>query len=252
MFYDDAKRQLLGEKLSNRVSERGLNSFLDLYYLLKYGPGADEEWPNVMDALSVPETYFWREMAQVHNFVNEILPKYATAYPDRKLRLWCAACATGEEPLSIAMALNEAGWFRHHPLEIVATDASPAAIQKARSGVYRERSFRSLPAELREKYFIEVPGGQQIRSELSAKVTWGLANLIDAETVRRFANSQFVFCRNVFIYFSQPAIRQTVDLFARNMERPGYLFVGASESLLRLTNDFELQDAGEAFVYCLP
>lgn len=251
MYFDDGKRELLAEKLSSHVLERGFRSFLDFYYLLKYGPEAEREWPLMIDVLSVQETYFWREMTQVTALVNDIAPRYAATHPQRPLRIWCAACATGEEPLSIAMAFAEAGSLSRMDIEIQATDASQAAIAKARRGIYRERSFRSLPNALRQKYFSQTPNGWQIRPEIHSQIHWSVANLLNPSEVAAFVNVPFIFCRNVFIYFTDETITRAVDSFARGMKRPGYLFVGVSESLLRITDEFELQEAGDAFVYTL-
>lgn len=249
LFYDNGKSDLLTDKLSPLVVERGFNSFLDYYYMLKYDAGAEQEWKRVIDALSVPETFFWREMDQIRALVNVIVPQHFSSPGARPLRIWSAACATGEEPLSIAMALDEEGWFNRAPIEIYASDASEAAIARARRGIYRERSFRSLPPQLREKYFSEAQGGWRVAPSLHAKVRWSTANLMDEGAVASLATAPIIFCRNVFIYFSDGAIRKTVHLFAEHMPEPGYLFVAASESLLRLTTRVEFQEIGGAFVY---
>jgi chemotaxis protein methyltransferase CheR len=251
IYYDEGKRGLLADKLSAHVAERGFKSFLDYYYLLKYGPGAEEEWPYVIDALSVPETYFWREIGQIRTLVDQIVPEYAALHLPQPLTIWCAACASGEEPLTIAMALNEAGWFERLRIHIFASDASPAALAKAARGVYRDRSFRALPEALRVKYFTPCDSGLRIAADLHARVTWARVNLMHADEVASFASSPIIFCRNVFIYFSEQTIARTVRRFAESMQRPGYLFVGAAESLLKVTDDFELQEAGDAFVYVL-
>jgi chemotaxis protein methyltransferase CheR len=202
-----------------------------------------------MDALSVQETYFWREMDQVRALVEVIVPEYFSTNRSRPLRIWSAACATGEEPLSIAMALNEEGWFDRAKIEIYASDASAAAINRARRGIYRERSFRSLPPHLRQKYFSEEQGGSRVAPGLHARINWAAVNLMDESAVSKFAASHVIFCRNVFIYFSEEAIRKTVRLFAERMPERGYLCVAASESLLRLTTMFQFQEIGGAFVY---
>lgn len=252
LYYDREKRDLLAEKLSPLAHRRGFGSFLDFYYLLKYGPDAEEEWPHVIDALSVPETYFWREMGQIHALAAELLPQYVKRVPLDPIRLWCAACATGEEPLTIAMMLAETGWLDRADIQIHASDASPAALAKARTGIYRERSFRALPEHLREKYFTPVTGGGwQVSAELSSRITWSCANLVEPSQVAPLARVPIIFCRNVFIYFAEETIARTIRLFAEGMLRPGYLCVGASESLLKLTDDFELVEAGDAFVYAL-
>ena len=249
LFYDNGKSDLLTDKLSPLVIERGFNSFLDYYYLLKYELDADDEWERIIDALSVQETFFWREIDQVKALVDHLVPEYFSTPRAQPLRIWSAACATGEEPLSIAMALDEKGWFERAPIEIYATDASRAAIARARSGLYRERSFRTLTPSLRAKYFREEQGAWRVVPELHAKVNWAVANLRSDAEVTMLATAAVIFCRNVFIYFSEDAIRKTVQLFASRMPVPGYLFVAASESLLRLTTDFQFQELGGAFVY---
>lgn len=249
LFYDNGKNDMLTDKLSPLVVERGFSSFLDYYYLLKYDAGAGQEWKRVMDALSVQETFFWREMDQVRALVGVIVPQHFSNPRTQTLRIWSAACATGEEPLSIAMALNEEGWFERASIEIYASDASAAAIEKARRGIYRERSFRNLPPHLREKYFSEEQGASRVTPSLHSRIKWANANLMDEADVAIFATAPIIFCRNVFIYFSDDTIRKTVRLFSERMPAPGYLFVAASESLLRLTTQLQFQEIGGAFVY---
>ncbi len=250
VYYDSSKHDILADRLSPRLFEQGLDSFLDYYYLLKYDLKAEEEWKYVVDALAVLETFFYREFDQIQALVDVLVPAYFARNSKETLRIWSAACATGEEPLTIAIALNEAGYFHRFPIEIYATDASNKAILKAKQGIYRERSFRNFSVELRSKYFQEIePGNWQIYPEIFNKIKWGTVNLIVPSQVNLFANSSMIFCRNVFIYFSEKAIRQTVKLFAEKMPVPGYLFVGASESLLKLSNDFTLQEINGAFVY---
>ena len=251
VFFDNGKAELLTDKLSPLVIERGFTSFLDYYYLLKYDEAAQDEWRNVMNALSVPETYFWREIDQVRALVDVILPQWFKAHGREPLKIWSAACATGEEPLTIAMALEEAGWFDRATIEIHASDASSSAIEKARRGVYRERSFRNLSPELRDKYFTREGATAlwRVRKDLHARVGWRVVNLMDEEDVAVPAAAHVIFCRNVFIYFSESSISKTVRSFARHIRPPGYLFVGTSESLLRLTAEFNLEEINDAFVY---
>ncbi|MGV3486807.1 MAG: CheR family methyltransferase [Planctomycetaceae bacterium] len=251
LHYDVAKRDLLAEKLSPLAVACGFSSFLDYYYLLKYGPDADQHWPSVVDALSVQETYFWREMSQVHALVDTLIPRFMAESPNQQIRIWCAACATGEEPLTIAIALAEAGWWDRAEIQILASDASGAALTKARNNRFRERSFRSLPLRLRDKYFTCDGDDWQAKTELFSRITWAQANLVEATDVQPLVHAQFVFCRNVFIYFAEETITRTLQLFSQGMVRPGYLFVGAAESLLKLTDEFELTEVGDAFLYAL-
>ena len=247
IYYDHTRYETILDKLLPLVRARDHYSFLDYYYLLKYNVEERAEWLKVMDALSVQETYFWREMDQIRALIDLIIPQWF-AQKRGPLRIWSAACASGEEPYTLAIALQEAGWGQH-PIEIVASDASQAALSKAAQGIYRERSFRSLPPALREKYFQPVSEGRKIDPAIMARVQFSRANLMQLEHVVSLAKSPIIFCRNVFIYFSSDTIRRTVQTFARSMPFPGYLFVGTSESLLKLTDQFELQEIGNAFTY---
>ncbi len=247
-YFDANRLDMLLEKLEPLARERKCRSFLDYYYLLKFDGDSLGEWTRVMDALSVQETYFWREMDQIHALAEIIVPAWF-AKTSAPLRIWSAACATGEEPFTIAMALEEAGCYRRGPIEIVASDASASALEKARRGTYRERSFRSLPEPLRAKYFQAVPQGWAISPQILVRVRFQRANLVAPSETALLAQSPVIFCRNVFIYFSPAAITRTVDHFADRMPENGRLFVGLSESLLRLTNRFDLEEIGKAFVY---
>src|SRR5689334_23540524 len=249
MFFDNGKSDLLIDKLSPLVIERGFSSYLDYYYLLKYDASARSEWQNVMNALSVQETYLWREMDQVRALVQTLVPQWHARHSSAPLRIWSAACATGEEPLTIAIALNEAGWFEKAPIEIFASDASSKAIARSEAGVYRERAFRNLPAHLREQYFDAEGSDWRVKRELHSRIQWRMANLMDESEIAPLANADFIFCRNVFIYFSEAAIGRVVRSFARFMRPPGFLFVGAAESLLRMTTEFNLTEVDDAFVY---
>jgi chemotaxis protein methyltransferase CheR len=251
LFFDNGRGALFAERMAPLVVERGFRSFLDLYYLLKYDEaGSKQGWRQVLDALSVPETYFWREIDQIKAIVCRVVPELVRRWPRTPLRIWSAPCATGEEPLTIAMALNEAGWFDRAAIEIHAGDGSPAAIARARLGRYRPRSMRVLPEALRDRYFVADGDTFVARAELSRRISsWSVINLMDREEIAPFARSPIVFCRNAFIYFSPRAIRQVVDTLAALMPTPGYLCVGASESLLNVTTAFALQEIDRAFVY---
>lgn len=248
IYFETDRFDTLLDKLRDRVVANQCQSYLEYYYLLKYEERGPAEWLRVMDAFSVQETYFWREPAQIHALVDFIVPAWFK-HGTRPLRIWSAACASGEEPYTLAIALREAGWGEH-PISIHASDASEVALERARTAIYRERSFRNLAPALREKYFEPAsPEGSRLRRDLLLPISFQRANIVVPAEIATLATAPVVFCRNVFIYFSPDAIRRTVASYAERMPDGGHLFVGASESLLKLNTDFELREIADAFVY---
>jgi len=248
LFYEPVQFDQVADRLAPLVVERGLASFMDYYYLLKYTDDP-AEWGRVMDALAVPETYFWRENDQMRAVVELVVPALIEERRGRPLHIWSVPCAGGEEPLTLAMMLDEAGWFDRAPIRIFGSDASRAAVERAERGRYGARAFRNLSPALREKYFTQAGDHWIVNPSLRQRVAYDLVNLVAPDEVARHAAAPIVFCRNVFIYFSEQSIRRTLDAMSRHMPDPAYLCVGASESLLRLRTAFELEEIGGAFVY---
>jgi len=248
LMYEPHQFDQVADRLSPLIVGRGLGSFMDYYYLLKYSAEPDE-WLRVIDALAVQETYFWREIDQLRAVVECVVPQLVKTLNGRPLRIWSIPCATGEEPLTIAMLLAEAGWFDRAPIELLASDASPGAIDRARTGRYTQRSFRNLPTAVRDKYFVPHDGYWTVVPDLQERVSYDIVNLMAEEQVARHASTPVIFCRNVFIYFSDRSMRRALGVFERLMPSPGYLCVAAAESLLRRTSVFELEEIGGAFMY---
>jgi len=249
VFFGDERRDQLADKLSDLVASLGMTSFLDYYYLLRYDAEREQHWISLMDRLAVPETYFWRQPEQIRAFAQIVAPEHLAAHPGRPLRVWSAACCSGEEPISLAIALDQEGLLDRMPIEIVASDASQALVERARRGIYGERSFRSLPPELWARYF--QPHGERWRADpkVHDRIRWTTANLVDSSAVRALAAVDVIFCRNVFIYFADETITRVTQSFAEGLAADGRLFLGASESLTRLETAFELTELGSAFVY---
>lgn len=255
IHYDDGQLDLLRDKIAPLAIERGFDSLLDYYYLLKYDAGARQEWDRVFDTLSVQETYFWREADQFEALTSAIIPRLLAARRTQPIRIWSVPCASGEEPLSIAMALQEAGWFARAAIEIHASDASGSALARAARRRYGRRSFRQLPDDLRDRYFTRDGDQEQwiVSAALFDRVTtWTRVNLMQPGEAALLGGSDVIFCRNLFIYFTPQGVRDAAARLAQWMPSPGFLCVGAAESLLRTGAGFELQDIGGAYVYVKP
>jgi len=246
LHYGPNDRELFAEKVSARAVEQGFDTLLDYYYFMRYDPGGDEELTRLIDTLTVHETYFFRECDQLVWLVDRFLaPRIAAG---KRPRVWSAACATGEEPLTLAMLLAERGLG--DAVEIVATDISERALARAREGVYPPRSLRhSPPPPMAARYLREVGGRLSVAREVHRTVAWGKLNLIAPDEVAALGSFDAVVCRNVLIYFNDARAQEVVGNLSSRLGPDGVLLVGVSESLLRLGSSLECEEQGGIFVY---
>ena len=166
------------------------------------------------------------------------------------MRIWSAGCSSGEEPYSIAMLLQEAGYYRDATFEIFASDINQAVLSKARRGQYRENAFRATDPGLREKYFTrDADGSWRISDEIRNRVSFGRLNLYDEARVSLLGHLDIIFCRNVIIYFDDSSKRVVVGNFYNRLVEGGYLLLGHSESLISLSTQFKLRHLKNDMVY---
>jgi chemotaxis protein methyltransferase CheR len=250
LFYENGMRDLALDKLVPLMAERGINSALDYYYFLKYGQESETEWRRVETALAVNETYFWREFRQIEAAVAYLLPRLFKDNMGRNIRIWHAACATGEEPYTLVMAMYEANLVDNIPVEIFASDINSKALAHARAAIYPKRSFRAMEQRIKEKYFTPQDKDRyQLVDKIREKVEFFHMNLLDLERMQRIKSVDIIFCRNAFIYFSPDSTKKVIDGFYDILNNPGYLFVAAAESLLKFGTRFELVEIKGAFGY---
>jgi chemotaxis protein methyltransferase CheR len=235
--------RLIVNKLSGRVKQSSCKSFLEYYHLLMSGgAAADEEWRQVVAILAKSKSGFFRHSRAVRALVDVALPQLPPISPEKPLQIWSAGCSTGEEPISIAMALNEAGWLERAPIEIHASDASYVVIERAMNGLYSESRISQLDVHMRDKYFKREQAGWRVVPELQKLINWKVANLMIQNEVADLAQSHVIFCQNVFIYFTEAAICKTLRVLARFMPAGAYLFSDSGEyftGLVSSTNSFE-------------
>ncbi|HYJ10680.1 MAG TPA: CheR family methyltransferase, partial [Polyangiaceae bacterium] len=228
LFFVAADSDILAEKVSPRALEAGFESLLDYYYYLRYDPGAPQELERLAEVLAVHETYVGRELDQLTALVSTLIPRLLALRP--RVRLWSAACSTGEEPLTVAGLLNDRDLLPR--VEIVASDLSQRVLDIARRGTFSGRSLRALP--LAASGWLEFDGPvARARSELLRSVSFQQVNLTDRDAVRRMGQVDVVVCRNVLIYFRDATIKAVVESLVEALNPGGYLLIGASESLLR-------------------
>lgn len=236
---DDAS--VLADKLTPRALERGFDSLLDYYYFLRYDERSADELDALADALVVNETFFFREVDQLGVLADILVAR------GRRSRVWCAACSTGEEPSTLAMLLSERGHLDQ--VEILATDVSQRALSRARAGVYRGRSLRSLPEAYAQRFFTREEDSLRLVPLIRGAIQYRQVNLLDELTVRSLGAFDAILCRNVLIYFHDDLVRRLAQSLAQRLNVGGLLLVGASESLLRFGTSLACIERGGVFLY---
>ena len=250
MWFADNSKYLLQKRLSPRARELNFDSFQKYFYFLQYDPRADTEFDQIYDLVTTNETYFFREPAQLAAFTEEIVPDILTRKGVKKIRIWSAGCSSGEEPYSIAMLLQEAGWYGKAQFEIFASDINQQVLSKARRGQYRENAFRATDPAVRDRYFTrEADGSWRISDEIRNRISFGRLNLYDEPRVSLLGHLDVVFCRNVIIYFDDSSKKIVVTNFYNRLVEGGYLLLGHSESLISLSTQFKLRHLKNDMVY---
>jgi len=246
LWYGLSDKALLESKLSARMLELGVDSALDYYYLLRYDDPAGSELALLTESLVVNETYFFREYDQLQVVLARFVEPLARAR--RKPRVWCAACATGEEPYTIAFWLAERGLLDH--VQLMASDVSDRVLAVARAGQYRARSLRQVPADVDPwRWLCRAGDTWVVDPEICAAIEWRRVNLMEESAVIAMGSVDVIICRNVLIYFRDDVVRRTVRWLADRLLPGGLLLVGVTESPLRLGTDLVCQEHGRAFVY---
>ncbi|EYF03994.1 CheR family methyltransferase [Chondromyces apiculatus] len=246
IHYGEEILDLFVEKLSRRLALSGHESALDYYYFLRYDPGGRVELDALIDTLVVGETYLFREVDQLEVLCDQILAP-AVARGERP-RVWSAACATGEEPLTLAMLLDRRGLTGR--VDLVASDISNAALDRARRGDLSRRAVRStFPETYRHWLRTDTSGATHARPELVDTITFRRVNLAEPAEVKALGAFDAVICRNVLIYFSDATTRSVVTSLHDALVPGGFLLVGASESLLRLGTMLTCEERGGVFFY---
>jgi len=231
------KKTLLSNRLRRRLRQTGIKDFDDYYAHLKRLPPRDPEWDAFLQEITTHETYLFRDEVQWRWFQQEYLPQCASA-PPQALRIWSAACSTGDEPVTIACAAAACLPQSHQrKVSILGTDIGMGALEQARTGVFGERAMRLVPEEHRRRFFTKAKDAQvwQAKPVLMQMIAFRAHNLMEPLRETPF---DVVFLKNVMIYFDNASKKQVVHNL-RAMIRPGGLLVaGAAEGVADLVKDY--------------
>jgi chemotaxis protein methyltransferase CheR len=234
------KQYLVESRLLPVARRAGMPGLTELVQELRRGAKAEPLIVNVVEAMMTNESFFFRDKIPFEQFRNGIMPELIAARTaSKRIRIWCAAASTGQEPYSLAMCLKEmsstiAGWR----IEIIATDLSSDVLEKARAGIYSQFEVqRGLPIQLLVKYFSQIGDTWQIAPDIRAMVHFRPLNLL--ADFSHLGTFDVVFCRNVLIYFDQETKTGVLERIARIIDRAGYLALGAAETVVGLTESLK-------------
>lgn len=248
--FEDKKAYFLNKRVAKRVEQLGLDDIDAYLFVLAYSDGDGKEMQELANLVTTNETYMFREFEQLTSFADFCLPEViGNRGANKRLRIWCAGCSSGEEAYTLAIIVREVfpqskGW----DIEITATDIDENVLQMARTAVYGHRSVKDVPDSY-TTHLLPTVMGFRVHPETARLVKVRKLNLHDAVQMKAMRDYDFIFCRNVLIYFDDESRRQVLNNFYNALNPGGYIFLGHSESVGRITSAFRLKRAEGHLLY---
>jgi chemotaxis protein methyltransferase CheR len=253
MIFTEAKRYYVERRVNERMAATGSQTFASYFARLRIN--AEEENEHFVNALTVNETYFYREEHQLTCLTTDLLAeRVREKRAGDAIRIWSVPCSTGEEPFSVAIWLLE-NWplVDNYEIEIVGSDIDTRVLEHARQGVFGKRSLMRLSSDLVEKYFSPMADEKwRILGELLNSVQFSTANIVESSETRGFGRFDVIFCRNVLIYFDDASRRVAAENLYENLLPGGFICLGHTESMSRISPLFEVRQFSDAIVYQRP
>ena len=254
IFFSESKQYFLENRLSKRMADLKLKTYSDYLSMLQ-GFQGPVELKHLFVEITTNETSFWRNPPQIEAFQNIVLPEAARLARERgqsRLRIWSAACSSGEEPYTLAMICQDLkdSILRGLSVEILGTDISEKVLAQAGDAVYNSYTLRNLTPEQLLRHF--VPLGKdlfQVKPDVRRFVSLRHFNLVDYPAYRQLGTFDVIFCRNVLIYFDEAVKAQVLKGFHDLLHSRAHLLVGHSESIHAFNTGFELLHFSKAMGY---
>jgi chemotaxis protein methyltransferase CheR len=252
--FEDSKRYFVDKRLIERIEETGHDSFRSYFIALRF-EASGGELQELVNTMTVNETYFFRETYQFDCLVNDMLDEIVRhRRPGSRIRIWSIPSSTGEEPYSIAIYLLER-WRRidDFEVEILSSDIDTTVLAAAERGIYSPRSVGQLPKPYLEKYFKKQRDGDYaISRDLVSAVDFSRVNLNEPADTRRFRDIDVIFCRNLLIYFDDLSRRTAAEAMFDALSPGGFVCLGHSESMSRISSLYSVRRFPDAMVYQKP
>jgi len=254
ILFDESKRYFVDRRIIERMKATGYDNFKSYFIAIKYDISG-KELQNLINALTVNETYFFREEYQFQAMVENMLPEITSRKkPGERVRIFSIPSSTGEEPYSIALYLLEY-WkdIDKWDIEIVSSDIDTNVLEAAKQGVYSSRSVQNLPKPILQKYFTPLKDGYyKITDDLINAIEFKKANIVNSIEMLKFRNFDIVFCRNLLIYFDDLSRKKAAENLYNAMNPGGFICLGHAESMSRISSIFEVRRFPKAIVYQKP
>jgi chemotaxis protein methyltransferase CheR len=245
IYFQDNKKYLLESRLQKRISYLGLKTFEEYFSFVNDSIKGSQEKKYLYEAITINETFFFRNQPQFDAIINNILPdliQRKRVLGQRKIKIWSAASSSGEEAYTIAIILKDIikPKYPEFEFEIVGTDINTAVVETAKKGLYKEYSIRQTPPYYLKKYFVRVDNAFQLNPDIVNAVTFKNMNLYDEFAMKSMFGFDLIMCANVLIYFDFESKVKVVSRLYDSMNTGGYLFIGYSETLHGISKAFKL------------
>ncbi|MBI5662662.1 MAG: protein-glutamate O-methyltransferase CheR [Ignavibacterium album] len=245
IYFQDNKKYLLESRLMRRLLHLKINSFKDYLEFIQNTPQGKYELRYLYDSITINETFFFRNQAQLEALVLKVIPEIIELKRNNnqnKIRIWSAAVSSGEEVYSVAMMIND---FINHKypdfeFELLGTDLSNTALEAAVKGIYSEYSVRNVPVQFLKRYFRKIDNYYEISPTIKGMVDFKHLNLYEDLAILSMGSIDVIFCANVLIYFDQNSKIKVINNLYRSLNKNGYLFIGYSESLHGISKAFKI------------
>lgn len=253
ILFDSKKKYFVERRIIDRMEKRNCSTFREYFSIIRFELSG-EEMQRLVNQMTVNETYFFREDYQFKALVQGILPEIAARNEGDSIRIWSMPCSSGEEPYSLAIYILE-HWSDadRHDIEIMASDIDSSILAQAAAGIYGDRSLQRLSPELIRKYFTRQKNGEyRISEDLRGSIDFSQGNVVDPLFMKRFRGIDVIFCRNMLIYFDDKSRRETIEAMYDCLAPGGYICLGHSESMSRISALFRPRKYADSIIYQKP
>jgi len=247
----DTHYDKLVKKFQDRCSKHGYKNFRQYFFLLRFEDESGVEFQELINTLTVNETYFYRENHQFEAMIDHILPELDTVRDNNEpLRILCAPSSTGEEPYTVALhLLEDDDLINKRDIEIVGIDIDSKVIDNAQRGLFSDRSIHALPKSVVQKYFKPKMGYNEIDPDLQGAIEFKVANVFEKLDMRRLGKFDIIFSRNMLIYFDDASRKEVAMTFYDMLKPQGYIMLGHAEYMNRIVSVFEPKKFGKTLAY---